>query len=58
MEYNWGYGMSDFMDDTRAFHLQYGRKACYFDCHRQFLPEDDEVSFEDDDTDDDEYELT
>ncbi|KAL0438776.1 UNVERIFIED_CONTAM: hypothetical protein Slati_2360600 [Sesamum latifolium] len=28
------------IDDTRAFHLQYGRKACYFDCHRQFLPED------------------
>ncbi|KAL0456077.1 UNVERIFIED_CONTAM: hypothetical protein Slati_0946900 [Sesamum latifolium] len=27
------------MDDTRAFHLQHGRKACYFDCHRQFLPE-------------------
>ncbi|KAL0342645.1 UNVERIFIED_CONTAM: hypothetical protein Scaly_1927100, partial [Sesamum calycinum] len=21
------------MDDTRAFHLQQGRKACYFDCH-------------------------
>ncbi|KAL0400301.1 UNVERIFIED_CONTAM: hypothetical protein Sradi_2373400 [Sesamum radiatum] len=27
------------MDDTRAFHLQNGRKVCYFDCHRQFLPE-------------------
>ncbi|KAL0455892.1 UNVERIFIED_CONTAM: hypothetical protein Slati_0928400 [Sesamum latifolium] len=27
------------MDDTRAFHLQHGRKACYFNCHRQFLPE-------------------
>ncbi|KAL0302400.1 UNVERIFIED_CONTAM: hypothetical protein Scaly_3034500 [Sesamum calycinum] len=26
------------MNDTRAFHLQHGRKACYFDCHRQFLP--------------------
>ncbi|KAL0317396.1 UNVERIFIED_CONTAM: hypothetical protein Sangu_2153900 [Sesamum angustifolium] len=26
------------MDDTRAFHLQHGKKACYFDCHRQFLP--------------------
>ncbi|KAL0417097.1 UNVERIFIED_CONTAM: hypothetical protein Slati_3541600 [Sesamum latifolium] len=26
------------MDDTRAFHLQHGRKACYFGCHRQFLP--------------------
>ncbi|KAK4406549.1 hypothetical protein Sango_0661400 [Sesamum angolense] len=26
------------IDDTRAFHLQYGRKACYFDCQRQFLP--------------------
>ncbi|KAL0427060.1 UNVERIFIED_CONTAM: hypothetical protein Slati_2880800 [Sesamum latifolium] len=21
------------MDDTRAFHLQHGRKACYFGCH-------------------------
>ncbi|KAL0373977.1 UNVERIFIED_CONTAM: hypothetical protein Sradi_3313400 [Sesamum radiatum] len=28
------------MDDTRAFHLQHGRKACYFDCHRWFLPQD------------------
>ncbi|KAL0462837.1 UNVERIFIED_CONTAM: hypothetical protein Slati_0171300 [Sesamum latifolium] len=27
------------IDDTRAFHLQHGRKGCYFDCHRQFLPE-------------------
>ncbi|KAL0371863.1 UNVERIFIED_CONTAM: hypothetical protein Scaly_0867900 [Sesamum calycinum] len=27
------------MDDTRAFHLQHGRNVCYFDCHRQFLPE-------------------
>ncbi|KAL0434381.1 UNVERIFIED_CONTAM: hypothetical protein Slati_2772400 [Sesamum latifolium] len=27
------------MDDTRAFHLQHGRKACYFDYHRQFFPE-------------------
>ncbi|KAL0423615.1 UNVERIFIED_CONTAM: hypothetical protein Sradi_0896300 [Sesamum radiatum] len=25
------------MDDTRAFHLQHDRKACYFDSHRQFL---------------------
>ncbi|KAL0283111.1 UNVERIFIED_CONTAM: hypothetical protein Sangu_2910800 [Sesamum angustifolium] len=25
-------------DDTRAFHLQHGRKACYFDCHRQLRP--------------------
>ncbi|KAL0339374.1 UNVERIFIED_CONTAM: hypothetical protein Sangu_1459500 [Sesamum angustifolium] len=22
------------MDDIMAFHLQHGRKACYFDCHR------------------------
>ncbi|KAL0444547.1 UNVERIFIED_CONTAM: hypothetical protein Slati_2177400 [Sesamum latifolium] len=22
------------MEDTRAFYLQNGRKACYFDCHR------------------------
>ncbi|KAL0386710.1 UNVERIFIED_CONTAM: hypothetical protein Slati_4551200 [Sesamum latifolium] len=27
------------MDDTRAFHLQHGRKSYYFDCQRQFLPE-------------------
>ncbi|KAK4383267.1 hypothetical protein Sango_2792200 [Sesamum angolense] len=26
------------MDDTRAFHLQHGRKVSYFECHRQFLP--------------------
>ncbi|KAL0379205.1 UNVERIFIED_CONTAM: hypothetical protein Sradi_3226000 [Sesamum radiatum] len=26
------------MDDTCAFHLQNDKKACYFDCHRQFLP--------------------
>ncbi|KAL0301488.1 UNVERIFIED_CONTAM: hypothetical protein Sradi_6425600 [Sesamum radiatum] len=26
------------IDDTRAFHLQHGRKECYFGCHRQFLP--------------------
>ncbi|KAK4390261.1 hypothetical protein Sango_2089400 [Sesamum angolense] len=23
--------------DTRAFYFQHNRKACYFDCHRQFL---------------------
>ncbi|KAL0427262.1 UNVERIFIED_CONTAM: hypothetical protein Slati_2901000 [Sesamum latifolium] len=28
------------MEDTRAFYLQNGRKAYYFDCHRQFLPPD------------------
>ncbi|KAL0294398.1 UNVERIFIED_CONTAM: hypothetical protein Scaly_3122000 [Sesamum calycinum] len=28
------------MDDARAFHLQYGRKACNFYYHTQFLPED------------------
>ncbi|KAL0285162.1 UNVERIFIED_CONTAM: hypothetical protein Sangu_2791700 [Sesamum angustifolium] len=28
------------MKDTWAFHLQHGRKACYFDCHRQFLSHD------------------
>ncbi|KAL0440758.1 UNVERIFIED_CONTAM: hypothetical protein Sradi_0014700 [Sesamum radiatum] len=26
------------MDGTRAFHLQHGKKACYFDCHKKFLP--------------------
>ncbi|KAL0324633.1 UNVERIFIED_CONTAM: hypothetical protein Scaly_2430400 [Sesamum calycinum] len=25
------------MDDTRAFHLQHSRKACYFNYYRQFL---------------------
>ncbi|KAL0367675.1 UNVERIFIED_CONTAM: hypothetical protein Sradi_3657600 [Sesamum radiatum] len=28
------------MEDTQAFRLQHGRKACYFDCHKQFLPHD------------------
>ncbi|KAL0417047.1 UNVERIFIED_CONTAM: hypothetical protein Slati_3536600 [Sesamum latifolium] len=28
------------MEDTRVFYLHNGRKACYFDCHRQFLPPD------------------
>ncbi|KAL0415886.1 UNVERIFIED_CONTAM: hypothetical protein Slati_3420500 [Sesamum latifolium] len=31
-------GCSVCMDVTRAFYLQNGRKAWYFDCHRQFLP--------------------
>ncbi|KAL0440442.1 UNVERIFIED_CONTAM: hypothetical protein Slati_2527200 [Sesamum latifolium] len=33
-------GCSVCMKDTRAFYLQNGRKACYFDCHKQFLPPD------------------
>ncbi|KAK4389872.1 hypothetical protein Sango_2324200 [Sesamum angolense] len=28
------------IDDTRIFHLQNDRKSCYFDCNRQFLPQD------------------
>ncbi|KAL0295837.1 UNVERIFIED_CONTAM: hypothetical protein Sangu_3182200 [Sesamum angustifolium] len=32
-------GFSICMNDTRAFYLQHNRKACYFDCHRQFLSE-------------------
>ncbi|KAL0446168.1 UNVERIFIED_CONTAM: hypothetical protein Slati_1744700 [Sesamum latifolium] len=28
------------MEDTRGFYLQNDRKACCFDCHRQFLPPD------------------
>ncbi|KAK4411792.1 hypothetical protein Sango_0252200 [Sesamum angolense] len=28
------------MDDTNTFYLQHDRKACYFDCHRRFLPQD------------------
>ena len=30
-------GCPAYMKDTRAFYLQNGRKACYFDCHSQFL---------------------
>ncbi|KAL0403965.1 UNVERIFIED_CONTAM: hypothetical protein Sradi_2037300 [Sesamum radiatum] len=30
-------GCPIFMDNTWTFHLPHGRKACYFDCHRQFL---------------------
>ncbi|KAL0438870.1 UNVERIFIED_CONTAM: hypothetical protein Slati_2370000 [Sesamum latifolium] len=28
------------MEDIRVLYLQNGRKACYFDCHRQLLPLD------------------
>ncbi|KAL0455051.1 UNVERIFIED_CONTAM: hypothetical protein Slati_0844300 [Sesamum latifolium] len=28
------------IENTRAFYLQNGRKACYFDCNKQFLPPD------------------
>ncbi|KAL0440340.1 UNVERIFIED_CONTAM: hypothetical protein Slati_2517000 [Sesamum latifolium] len=28
------------MNDTWASHLEHSRKTCYFDCHRQFLPQD------------------
>lgn len=28
------------MDDTGAFWLKHGRKTCWFDCHRRFLPKD------------------
>ncbi|KAL0293820.1 UNVERIFIED_CONTAM: hypothetical protein Sradi_6918600 [Sesamum radiatum] len=28
------------MDMTKSFNLRYGRKASWFDCHRQFLPLD------------------
>ncbi|XP_010451681.1 PREDICTED: uncharacterized protein LOC109125055 [Camelina sativa] len=26
------------MDDTKSFYLPNGRKTCWFDCHRRFLP--------------------
>ena len=26
------------MEDTKAFYLSNGRKTCWFDCHRRFLP--------------------
>ncbi|KAL0392694.1 UNVERIFIED_CONTAM: hypothetical protein Sradi_2492200 [Sesamum radiatum] len=29
------------MDNIWVFHLQHGRKTCYFDCHRQFVLEHD-----------------
>jgi hypothetical protein len=28
------------MGDTDAFHLKYGGKFCFFDCHHRFLPHD------------------
>jgi hypothetical protein len=28
------------MMDTSCFRLKFGRKICYFDCHRHFLPLD------------------
>ncbi|KAL0370607.1 UNVERIFIED_CONTAM: hypothetical protein Sangu_0378800 [Sesamum angustifolium] len=38
MAYGWStagvMGCPVCIDDTRACHLQHGRKACYFDCHR------------------------
>ncbi|GLT96829.1 hypothetical protein SLE2022_144250 [Rubroshorea leprosula] len=34
MEHTW----LSVLSMTRAFYLQYGRKICFFDCHRQFLP--------------------
>jgi len=27
-------------DNTDAFQLKQGRKTCWFDCHRRWLPED------------------
>ncbi|KAL0444120.1 UNVERIFIED_CONTAM: hypothetical protein Slati_2134700 [Sesamum latifolium] len=33
-------GLPVCMDDTRAFHLQHQMKTYYFDCHRQFRPQD------------------
>jgi hypothetical protein len=28
------------MKDTSCFHLKFGGKICYIDCHRHFLPRD------------------
>jgi hypothetical protein len=28
------------MKDTSCFHLKFGGKICYFDCHKCFLPMD------------------
>lgn len=32
--------------DTQAFRLRNGGKACWFDCHRRFLPRDHEFRFQ------------
>jgi len=32
--------------DSLAFTLHYGHKACWFDCHRRFLPSDHEFRFQ------------
>ncbi|KAL0361020.1 UNVERIFIED_CONTAM: hypothetical protein Sradi_3786500 [Sesamum radiatum] len=44
MAYGWStagiMGCPICMDDTRAFHLQNDRKACYFNCHKWFLLQD------------------
>ena len=28
------------MEDSKAFRLTHGRKPCWFECHRRFLPSD------------------
>ena len=28
-----------YIENTKVFQLEHGRKSCWFDCHRQFLPE-------------------
>ncbi|KAK4394397.1 hypothetical protein Sango_1910500 [Sesamum angolense] len=44
MAYGWSIagimGYPICMDDTSAFYLQHDQKACYFDWHRRFLPQD------------------
>jgi len=30
----------DCMEHIKSFTLNYGRKSCWFDCHRRFLPSD------------------
>ena len=32
--------------DTKAFTLRYGHKACWFDCHRRFLPRGHQFRFQ------------
>jgi hypothetical protein len=34
------------LGDTKSFQLRNGRKACWFDCHRHFLPADHPFRFE------------
>ena len=38
MEYNWDFKMLDMYGKIKSFELKHGKKASYFDSHRQLLP--------------------